>query len=151
MAADDDVEEYRRLFKDFVEHAKRPGALTVGPNVEPLREISAKLKEWQRTHTSYRVVCTKGHFAGQGTDWNEGDTHSTYYDREEAEALLKSLLTDSWNPGCWKLVEQSPEERNQCDGCRAGKPLDSNGNHRMGEGSYPDLMGCQAEKYRRAV
>lgn len=37
---------------------------------------------------------------------------------------------------------------NQCDGCRAGKPLDENGNHRMGEeGKYPDLMGCQAYRY----
>jgi hypothetical protein len=36
---------------------------------------------------------------------------------------------------------------NQCDGCIAGKPLDENGNHRMGEGAYPDLMGCQKYRY----
>jgi len=37
--------------------------------------------------------------------------------------------------------------RNQCDGCAAGKPLDENGNHRMGSGNYPDLMACQRERY----
>lgn len=39
---------------------------------------------------------------------------------------------------------------NQCDGCRAGKPLDEHGFHRMGrltEGAYPDYMACQREKY----
>jgi hypothetical protein len=37
---------------------------------------------------------------------------------------------------------------NQCDGCRAGKPLDQNGNHAMGEpGGYRDLMACQRSKY----
>jgi hypothetical protein len=37
---------------------------------------------------------------------------------------------------------------NQCDGCRAGKPLDENGNHAMGEpGAYRDLMACQRSKY----
>jgi hypothetical protein len=38
---------------------------------------------------------------------------------------------------------------NQCDGCRAGKPVDANGNHRMGEpGKYSDLMSCTADRYR---
>lgn len=37
---------------------------------------------------------------------------------------------------------------NQCDGCRAGKPLDKNGKHRMGEpGKYADLMACTADRY----
>lgn len=35
---------------------------------------------------------------------------------------------------------------NQCDGCRAGKPL-KNAAHRMGEGEYPDWMTCQAYRY----
>jgi hypothetical protein len=35
---------------------------------------------------------------------------------------------------------------NQCDGCRAGKPLE-NGKHRMGAGTYPDWMACQAKRY----
>lgn len=48
------------------------------------------------------------------------------------------------------------DERNQCDGCRAGIPLDKNGNHcmsrtvdRTGKTNqvYSDLMACQAEKY----
>ena len=42
------------------------------------------------------------------------------------------------------------DERNQCDGCRAGKPLNKNGHHIMGStepGKYIDLMACQAEKY----
>jgi 8-oxo-dGTP diphosphatase len=41
---------------------------------------------------------------------------------------------------------------NQCDGCRAGKPVDENGNHEMcdGEGAYSDLMACQRKKYETA-
>ena len=36
---------------------------------------------------------------------------------------------------------------NQCDGCRAGKPLER-GYHRMGnESEYPDLMKCERERY----
>jgi len=38
---------------------------------------------------------------------------------------------------------------NQCDGCRAGRPVDANGNHRMGDGEYGDLMHCQREKYEQ--
>ncbi|MGZ5225338.1 MAG: hypothetical protein ACXWCS_14325, partial [Burkholderiales bacterium] len=41
----------------------------------------------------------------------------------------------------------SPATANQCDGCRAGRPIDANGNHRMGDGEYGDLMHCQREKY----
>ena len=38
---------------------------------------------------------------------------------------------------------------NQCDGCKAGKPLNGNGNHVMSEhGGYQDLMACQAYKYK---
>ena len=37
---------------------------------------------------------------------------------------------------------------NQCDGCRAGVPVDENGNHHMGKGSYPDLMKCQKSVYQ---
>lgn len=42
---------------------------------------------------------------------------------------------------------------NQCDGCRAGKPVDKNGNHRMNDDNsgykngYPDLMACTADRY----
>lgn len=41
--------------------------------------------------------------------------------------------------------------RNQCDGCQAGKPL-KNGAHRMGrEGGYPDYMSCQRSKYQAEI
>lgn len=37
---------------------------------------------------------------------------------------------------------------NNCDGCLANKPIDNNGNHRMGnEDEYPDYMSCQKSKY----
>lgn len=37
---------------------------------------------------------------------------------------------------------------NQCDGCKAGLPVDKNGNHCMGKpGGYPNLMGCQKDRY----
>ena len=37
---------------------------------------------------------------------------------------------------------------NQCDGCRAGKPLIDGKYHRMGErGAYPDFMSCTAAIY----
>ncbi len=52
----------------------------------------------------------------------------------------------------FKLVAIGPIGQigmNQCDGCKAGKPVDKNGNHRMGEpGKYPDLMGCTAHLYK---
>lgn len=37
---------------------------------------------------------------------------------------------------------------NQCDGCREGRSVDASGNHRMGEGAWPDLMVCQASRYK---
>lgn len=39
---------------------------------------------------------------------------------------------------------------NQCDGCKAGRPFNSSGHHVMGEpgAAYPDLMACQAHKYK---
>jgi hypothetical protein len=37
---------------------------------------------------------------------------------------------------------------NQCDGCRAGIPVDENGNHRIGEpGGYSNLQACEKDKY----
>lgn len=39
---------------------------------------------------------------------------------------------------------------NQCDGCRAGRPVNAQGHHVMGDGEYADLMACQREKYRPA-
>lgn len=37
---------------------------------------------------------------------------------------------------------------NQCDGCRAGIPVDKNGNHQMGKpGGYPDYMACTKDRY----
>lgn len=44
-----------------------------------------------------------------------------------------------------------PEDKNQCDGCCAGIPVDELGYHRMGKpGGYSDLMFCQASKYKPA-
>lgn len=41
-------------------------------------------------------------------------------------------------------------ERNQCDGCQAGIPLNENDCHVMGESKgYRDLMGCERRKYGR--
>jgi RecA/RadA recombinase len=40
-------------------------------------------------------------------------------------------------------TEITKVEPTSCDGCQAGRPVDKNGNHRMGDGEYPDLMGCQ--------
>jgi hypothetical protein len=42
---------------------------------------------------------------------------------------------------------QPADSLNQCDGCQAGRPFDKNGNHRMGDGTYPDLMRCQRYRY----
>lgn len=45
------------------------------------------------------------------------------------------------------LAAPAPVERNQCDGCQAGIPVE-NGRHRMGKpGRYPDLMLCTADRY----
>ena len=41
--------------------------------------------------------------------------------------------------------------KNQCDGCQAGIPV-VKGAHRMGKpGGYPDLMSCQASKYKEEL
>lgn len=46
-----------------------------------------------------------------------------------------------------ELLDPPAEQRNQCDGCQAGIPLED-GAHRMGRlGGYPDLMSCQKERY----
>lgn len=45
-----------------------------------------------------------------------------------------------------KPTEQG--EKNQCDGCNAGIPVDENGMHRMGQGKYADYMFCQKSKYQ---
>lgn len=52
-------------------------------------------------------------------------------------------------------VERTPDISttqliNQCDGCRAGKPLTPMGNHIMGEtGKYLDLMACTKDLYAK--
>jgi len=49
------------------------------------------------------------------------------------------------------LSRDSVEEQNQCDGCRAGVPVDKRGFHRMGKpGGYSNLMYCQAYRYGKA-
>lgn len=43
-------------------------------------------------------------------------------------------------------------EANQCDGCRAGKPLENGNRHRMGkEGGYSDFMSCTSKLYKAAL
>lgn len=40
------------------------------------------------------------------------------------------------------------KQPNQCDGCRAGKPLNDNDCHVMGDPKrYADLQACTAERY----
>jgi hypothetical protein len=58
---------------------------------------------------------------------------------EKYASLLRSNLT---------LALETYEKRyNQCAGCVADRPIDANGNHRMGDGEYEDLMRCQKDKY----
>ena len=40
-------------------------------------------------------------------------------------------------------------EENNCDGCKAGIPVDEYNYHRMGKGIYPDFMICQKDKYNK--
>lgn len=49
-----------------------------------------------------------------------------------------------------RLASAAPVERNQCDGCQAGIPVEI-GMHRMGKpGGYVDLMACTADRYGSA-
>ncbi|MBB76610.1 MAG: hypothetical protein CMJ75_19055 [Planctomycetaceae bacterium] len=49
-------------------------------------------------------------------------------------------------------AEPAPAEQNQCDGCRAGLPVDDFGMHRMGTSlGYSDPMMCQAGKYTAPI
>ena len=67
-------------------------------------------------------------------------------------------LTDNWAMYGEEYIEDvqamlaapAPVERNQCDGCQAGIPVES-GMHRMGKpGGYADLMACTADRYGSA-
>jgi hypothetical protein len=51
------------------------------------------------------------------------------------------------------LTPAPATERNQCDGCAAGKPTDERGFHVMAEsgGGWRDSMLCQASKYAPAT
>lgn len=51
----------------------------------------------------------------------------------------------SWPTRC--LPWTTRPSVNQCDGCLDGRPVDANGNHRMGNGAYSDLMVCQRDSY----
>lgn len=63
----------------------------------------------------------------------------------EAGQILRDLLAQ---PADGALTNNL----NQCDGCRAGKPLENGNRHRMGkEGGYPDFMSCTAKIYKPAL
>lgn len=40
---------------------------------------------------------------------------------------------------------------NQCDGCRAGRPLTDAGYHKMSDGPYPDFMACERRRYEAMI
>ena len=77
------------------------------------------------------------------------DTHFPHGDgRYEGTHCSASFQTAPRKPSPVPLPESTPSvEINQCDGCRAGIPIDGNGAHRMEQGEYADFMICQAEKY----
>lgn len=100
---------------------------------------------------------------------NRNAIHLQKEAREKAEAELKEALDalrefvnggdrdGFWGNHWHRLYDKArallarlrpPTERNQCDGCAAGIPVDANGNHRMGApGKYPDTMGCTKHLY----
>lgn len=61
-------------------------------------------------------------------------------ERARADAAEARLAALAGQPAPTGLI-------NQCDGCRAGRPIDKNGNHRMGDGDYPNLQACQRHLY----
>lgn len=69
------------------------------------------------------------------------------YVRERPVAeQIASLLNDAEQIS--SPAQPAPTDAiNQCDGCRAGRPVDKNGNHRMGDGDYPNLQACQRHLY----
>lgn len=77
---------------------------------------------------------------------------------EPTESMMRVArgltMQEEQAPGCEyrKLVQAAPApvERNQCDGCQAGIPVE-NGMHRMGKpGGYVGLMACTAGRYGSA-
>ena len=59
------------------------------------------------------------------------------------DEIIKSLQQSKY-----PVAFESEMEINNCDGCRANAPFDGY-YHRMGSGSYPDLMVCQKNKYNK--
>lgn len=51
----------------------------------------------------------------------------------------------------WRALASAPSalQRNQCDGCAAGRPVDAHGMHRMsdGDGFASNYQQCQAHRY----
>ena len=41
-----------------------------------------------------------------------------------------------------------PAQRNQCDGCQAGLPLDANGHHYNPESAYRNAFACTKDRYQ---
>lgn len=84
---------------------------------------------------------------------------------EEATPEMEQAADKYWNdrkfkalsddPRTWKglyaaMRGAAPVERNQCDGCQAGIPVEK-GIHRMGKpDGYADLMACTADRYGAA-
>lgn len=69
------------------------------------KEETPMQREVRLWHRSFKVVCTKAHYAGQGTGWEVGDMYTNTFTRAEAEAYVNILNDDSWNPGCWGVQE----------------------------------------------
>lgn len=78
------------------------------PLSEELQTLSDAIDVYQDTHSSYEIICTKSHYAGQGIDFQIGDCWGNSHSRLEAENNLR-ILNRSWSANCWEIREIPPK------------------------------------------
>ena len=80
----------------------------------------------------------------------EGGNWIKYFDGRDNylnTTELFEIYLQSLQPTAKAVVVEM--EENNCDGCKAGIPVDEYNYHRMGKGIYPDFMICQKDKYNK--
>jgi len=88
-----------RFCQETVKLAKKGKLFPYPPEIA---ELDRQINTYWATSDLFQVICIKGFYAGQGTDWEPGQIYGTYHSRLEAEGALRAL-GKGWGSGCWEL------------------------------------------------
>lgn len=133
-----DLVRLAHLYEHSDPDCEIPGCSCCPALIELLNKVAAPLTlEKQPSPAAAPAQLSELATAQRGLDeWCK----AAMQERARADAAEARLAALAGQPAPTGLI-------NQCDGCRAGRPIDKNGNHRMGDGDYPNLQACQRHLY----